>query len=117
MQCVMNDRKILRAPDVDIGQLLWDSWNPKHATGHGLSIAEVETLLTGWVFGEETYTGRKDYSIACDRARSTTSFTRVAPATITNRRLGCRSDETSVNDTIPRLSPCTRDTLTSVRNL
>ncbi len=45
-------------PDIDIRHLVWDDWNREHVTKHGLSIAEIETLLAGWVFGEETYKGR-----------------------------------------------------------
>jgi uncharacterized DUF497 family protein len=38
--------------------LLWGDWNQVYCTKHGISISEIEALLTGSVFGQETYKGR-----------------------------------------------------------
>jgi uncharacterized DUF497 family protein len=45
-------------PDLKIRSLFWDDWNRDHSTKHGISIAEIEALLTGSVFGRETYKDR-----------------------------------------------------------
>jgi uncharacterized DUF497 family protein len=45
-------------PDIEIRRLFWDDWNREHATRHGVSIAEIEMLLTGRVFGRDTYKDR-----------------------------------------------------------
>jgi uncharacterized DUF497 family protein len=45
-------------PDIEIGSLRWDDWNRDHCAKHGISVSEIEALLTGSVFGRETYKGR-----------------------------------------------------------
>lgn len=45
-------------PDIEIRRLFWDDWNREHAAKHGISIFEINMLLAGWVFGQETYKGR-----------------------------------------------------------
>jgi uncharacterized DUF497 family protein len=34
-------------PDIEIRRLHWDEWNREHIVKHGLTIAEIESLLTG----------------------------------------------------------------------